>query len=169
MGVGTGRNSIYLASLGFPIDAIDSAELAIHELNKYIQLHSLPIRASVQDLQYFDPGFSRYDLVLCTQILHYLSPVRALSLLSAARSNAERGAIHVIAAMTNMGDFYELCPTGKYFYPAASGIRDIYQEEGWTIISDYAMERSMRQCNKNGNHMRNLVSFLIAQKPYLYI
>ena len=162
MGVGSGRNAIYLAGLGFRIDAIDSSAPAISALEDYIRVYPLPVRASVQDVRHFDPAFNAYDLMLCTQMLHYLSPLRALSLLARARSDARPGAMHVIAAITNAGDFHQLCGSGNYYYPDPSGIVDLYRKDGWEIHRSYEMERGMRQSNAAGGRMRNLVSFLIA-------
>jgi cyclopropane fatty-acyl-phospholipid synthase-like methyltransferase len=164
IGSGSGRNAIYLALLGFNVDAIDRSELAIKELSKYAKSNLLPIQTRVQDVQFSIPEFNNYDLVVCTQILHYLKASNAKLLLSKARLNAQPGTVHVIGAITNSGDFSKLYLAKKYFYPEPSQISKIYKTEGWIIHSDYDMEREMKQLSPSGSRMRNIISFLIAQK-----
>src|SRR5262245_55380951 len=100
IGVGTGRNTLFLARFGFRVDAIDSSAQGVDEINRYAKSHALPVRAIVHDIRESDPQFREYELILCTLMLHYLTPERANSVLANARMDATPGTLHVIGAIT---------------------------------------------------------------------
>jgi tellurite methyltransferase len=63
---GTGRNSIYLSSLGYEVDAIDISEVAIEILNeKKIK----NINTKVVDLDEYIPPKENYDLIVMSNFL----------------------------------------------------------------------------------------------------
>jgi 2-polyprenyl-3-methyl-5-hydroxy-6-metoxy-1,4-benzoquinol methylase len=102
VGAGTGRNAIYLAKQGIRVDAIDKSELTINNLNRYAKMEGLPIKAIVHDFRERDLEFRGFDLVLFILSLHHLSPTRAETMLSQARMEANRGTLHVIAAIRRL-------------------------------------------------------------------
>ncbi len=63
---GTGRNSIYLASHGFDVDAVDISEVAIEILDeKKIQ----NISSKIVDLDIYTPKEDHYDLIVMSNFL----------------------------------------------------------------------------------------------------
>lgn len=63
---GTGRNSIYLAHLGYSIDAVDISSVALENLNK----HALSNISTLEvDLEFFTPSENSYDLIVQTNFL----------------------------------------------------------------------------------------------------
>ena len=167
LGAGTGRNAIYLARHGVHVDAIDRFAPAIDEINDYARVNKLPIRALVHDLCQCDPEFHGYELILCTLILHLLSPSRAASLLENARIQAAPGTLHVVAAITSEGDFSSEFLPGERFYPHPDDLRRAYAHAGWQIQRAYTEKRTMRQRHADGSATHNLVSFLIARRTSL--
>ena len=165
MGVGTGRNTLFLARLGFRVDAIDCSRQSINEIHEYAKASALPVCATVHDLRDTDPRFRRYGLVLCTFALHYLTPERAHLLLANARSEAEAGTLHVIGAITVDGEFSREFSPGERFYPDADELYRTYIAQGWIIHRAYVEKLFMLQTHPDGSPMVNSVSFLIAQKP----
>ncbi len=63
---GTGRNAIYLAKLGFRVDAVDISDIA---LKKIIGRHQ-KIRLICADLDQFDIAPNRYDLIINIRYLN---------------------------------------------------------------------------------------------------
>jgi hypothetical protein len=164
MGVGTGRNTLFLARLGFRVHAIDCSRQSINEINEYAKAAALPVHATVHDLCISDPYFRGYGLVLCTFALHYLTPERAHLLLAKARSEAEPGTLHLIGAITAEGEFSKEFSPNERFYPDADELHRVYSGEGWTIQRAYVEKLFMLQTRPDGSSMVNSVSFLIAQK-----
>ena len=68
--MGSGRNAIYLAKMGFEVEGVDSSREAVAEARARAREEGVSIRTRVEDLEkipYFDEG--AYDLVIC---FHYL-------------------------------------------------------------------------------------------------
>lgn len=164
VGVGTGRNTFFLARYGFPVDAIDSCAQGVGEINEYATAHALPVRAMVQDIRESDPLFRQYEIILCTLTLHYLSPERANLFLANARNSATSRTLHVIGAITAEGDFSIECSPKQRYFPKHDELRRVYSSEGWRIHRAYERRLAMAQTHPDGRPMLNVVSFLIAQK-----
>src|SRR3989338_9009989 len=88
LGVGTGRNAIFLAKNGFKVDAIDVSPKYVDELTQYSIVENLPLKISIYDLAANTPDFSSYNIILFTFILHYLSKERGTELIDIAQKNA---------------------------------------------------------------------------------
>ncbi len=68
---GAGRNTIYLAKLGYEIDALDIAEVALEALAAEAhneEVHEL-INAQLFDLDTFAPASERYELIIMMNFL----------------------------------------------------------------------------------------------------
>jgi len=61
---GMGRNSKYLASLGFEVDALDISSTAINALKGIPHIHPREI-----DFDHYELPENRYDLIICTYFL----------------------------------------------------------------------------------------------------
>jgi tellurite methyltransferase len=166
IGMGNGRHAIYLAGLGFSVDAIDMSLAAVDKVNRYASNYRLPLRARVHDLREDILDCRNYGLVLCTQVLHHLCPSRASILLESSRAQAEPGTLHVLAAITRQGDFFHDSELGAGFFPDSGELRTDYHEAGWNILNSYEQKRKMVQRRADGTSAENLVSFLIARKPF---
>ncbi|HEX4792320.1 MAG TPA: methyltransferase domain-containing protein [Humisphaera sp.] len=164
VGVGTGRNSLFLARYGCRVDAIDCSAEGIGEINAYAKAHALPLHAMVHDISERDPPLGGYQVILCTLALHYLAPDRANSLLANARRLATSGTLHVIGAITTAGDFSRQHSPGELFFPNPDELLRTYTDEGWMVHRAYSEELKMLKTNADGDPMRNVVSFILAQK-----
>ena len=63
---GTGRNSIYLATKGFYVDAIDISKVALDELNKK---NFTNITSKIIDLDEYEVPKESYDIIIMTNFL----------------------------------------------------------------------------------------------------
>ena len=78
---GRGANSLFLASEGFEVDAIDWSSQALRTLSQVATQESLSIRAIAADLQDFPLPSRKYNLLICMRYLDrnlWPSMVRAL-------------------------------------------------------------------------------------------
>jgi 2-polyprenyl-3-methyl-5-hydroxy-6-metoxy-1,4-benzoquinol methylase len=162
VGAGTGRNAVFLADLGYEVDAIDASARALVELATRAGARGLSIRTELLDARSCDIEFSRYRAVLCTFVLHLLTSSQAEQLLDRARAQAAPGAIHVIAAITADGDFFEHCRPADRYYPQPDEIAARYRAYGWQVHRAWVERRDMAETHPDGRPMRNLVSFVIA-------
>jgi tellurite methyltransferase len=68
--MGSGRNAIYLARLGFQVEGVDASREATEEALVHARKEGVSIQVRVEDLEkipYFDEG--AYDLVICFNYL----------------------------------------------------------------------------------------------------
>jgi len=162
VGAGTGRNAVFLAGLGYEVEAIDASATALARLGMRAAARGLSIRTGVQDACSCDIEFSRYHAVLCTFVLHLLTSAQAMQLLDRARAQAAPGAVHMIAAITADGDFFERCSPGGRYYPRPGEIATRYRACHWQVHREWVEQRDMAEIHPDGRPMRNLVSFVIA-------
>lgn len=64
LGTGEGRNALYLAENGWTVTGVDLSEVAIDQAKKNASQRGLTFEAVVGDLDTYDFGTERYDLVL---------------------------------------------------------------------------------------------------------
>lgn len=81
LGCGPGRNAVYLASLGFEVDAVDLSPAAVAWARERAREAGVPVRFRCADIfaARLPPG--PYDLVYDTGCLHHLPPHRRVSYL----------------------------------------------------------------------------------------
>ncbi len=68
--MGSGRNSIYLAKLGFEVEGVDISDNAVKNALRAAQVNNVNIRASTADLEKdyrIKPG--AYDVIICFNYL----------------------------------------------------------------------------------------------------
>ncbi len=73
IGCGYGRNALYLARLGFRVDALDVAPEAIRRLREVAGREGLAVHATVADARRWRPAVRRYDIVLAVTVLSLLA------------------------------------------------------------------------------------------------
>ena len=67
--MGFGRNSIYLARLGFRVEGVDISAEAVHNALEAAQKAGVTIKAQVVDLESYTIDKDAYDVIMC---LNYL-------------------------------------------------------------------------------------------------
>ena len=73
IGMGQGRNSMFLAALGWEVTGFDISEVAVKQAKESAQKRGLKIDARVGDVDKFDYGKSRYDLIVGMYMHEYLN------------------------------------------------------------------------------------------------
>jgi SAM-dependent methyltransferase len=62
--MGTGRNALYLASLGFRVTGIDLSAVAVEKCREKAERLGLPVEALVADLEHYSLPSEEYDLIV---------------------------------------------------------------------------------------------------------
>ena len=73
IGMGQGRNSLFLAQLGWDVTGFDISEVGIKQAQAEAAKRGVKINASVGDVDKFDYGRERYDLVVGMYMHEYLT------------------------------------------------------------------------------------------------
>lgn len=66
---GYGRNALYLAELGFRVDAVDISDVAIDWLTAESMRRNVPVSATLRDLEKHSIPERSYDLIICFRYL----------------------------------------------------------------------------------------------------
>ena len=73
IGMGQGRNSLFLAALGWEVTGFDISEVGVKQAQTVAAQRGLKIDARVGDVDKFDYGKERWDLVVGLYMYEYLS------------------------------------------------------------------------------------------------
>ena len=73
IGMGQGRNSMFLAALGWDVTGFDISEVAVKQAKEAAEKRGLKINAMVGDVDKFDYGKQRYDLIVGMYMHEYLN------------------------------------------------------------------------------------------------
>jgi SAM-dependent methyltransferase len=73
IGMGQGRNSLFLAALGWEVTGFDIADVAVKQAQAEAQKRGLKLNAVVGDVDKFDYGKERWDLVVGMYMHEYLT------------------------------------------------------------------------------------------------
>lgn len=73
VGMGQGRNSVFLAELGWEVTGFDISEVGVRQARETANRRGLKIDAQVGDVDKFDYGKERWDLVVGMYMHHYLT------------------------------------------------------------------------------------------------
>lgn len=73
IGMGQGRNALFLAALGWEVTGFDISEVAIRQAREAAEKRGLRIDARVDDVDKFDYGKERYDLIVGMYMHEYLN------------------------------------------------------------------------------------------------
>ncbi len=73
IGMGQGRNSLFLAALGWEVTGFDISDVGVRQAKAEAEKRGLKINASVGDVDKFDYGKDRYDLIVGMYMHEYLT------------------------------------------------------------------------------------------------
>ena len=127
LGAGNGRNAFYLANQGFNVVAVDVDEERIEELKRKSDLESKKVVVVESDINAFHPT-QQFDVVLCTMVLHFLSPDNVKSMIEKMKEWTKKGGYNVVTAYSDKNE------SGKRPYLfGRNELRDYYK--GWNVLS----------------------------------
>jgi tellurite methyltransferase len=167
LGMGEGRDVIFLASLGFSVEGVDISSSALKKTISIASERGLKIKASEGDVRFFK--FKQgYDAVVCLGVLQLFSIDDIIKVVSAIKENVISGGLVAISSFT-VDNPLEKCP-----YPSLDGTyREYYlfkKGEMWSFFSDWKIleySEYMSKIHKHGDeklHKHGMVS-MIARKP----
>lgn len=114
LGIGQGQNSIFLSNFGFQVTGVDYSKQAL-EISK----ENCPNLNLVQDdIRNFNIGKDKYDLILSSNVLHFLHKDDSYKIIENIKSNLKTNGLAYISVFSiddpsldfrkNNPDFYEL-------------------------------------------------------------
>ncbi len=100
VGCGDGRHSLYLAALGFQVDAFDISENAIEKLNFLKERNDLNINTYVCDVSEFEFRY-KYDLIIIHGVLQFIEREKQPKIIELLKNWTNKNGYHIVALFTD--------------------------------------------------------------------
>ena len=159
VGCGDGRHALYLAGLGFQVDAFDISENGIRKLNEIRDENQLPIRTTVCDVLDFDYR-EGYDLIIIHGVLQFIAREKQPAIVELLQKWTNPGGYHIIALFTDAQPVPEDLRDMMVGVFREGEIRDYYQ--GWETVMFES--RQFTDEHENGIRHCHAMNKLVAQK-----
>jgi tellurite methyltransferase len=157
LGCGEGRDSVFLAALGFEVTAVDVSHAGISKGARLAHDRGVPVRwiqADIGRLVVHGP----LDLVYSCGSIHYVPRRRRTALLMRLAASTADGGLHAHIVFTDCLIYREKGETVDYFAPGE--LRDAYA--GWSILRT---TETVIPCTADGTFHQHSVEEIVARKP----
>lgn len=142
------------------VDAIDISQVATRKIKKEAHLKRLAVHAITADVRTAEIS-KYYDVIVVFFLLHFFRRKTALELIEKLKDKTKRGGLHVIAAFTRHGDFYNNTPDN--FFLRERELKELYPE--WEVIDYEEKEEDAFAKREDGTPMKNVCAYIIVKKP----
>lgn len=160
LGVGYGRNALFLAKQGFSVVGIDTSEMAVGGFRDSAEKLGVEVKGIVGDMTQFE--FDRYyDVVLSIAALNLIEREEANELIRKIKASTEDRGLNAISVFT------ELMPLeGVLFLYESNELRDLYED--WEIVR-YEEHRTSIHKHENWPPHRHANASLLARKTGVHL
>jgi tellurite methyltransferase len=165
IGSGDGRHSIFLASKGFKVKAIDTSEVALEKMRRIAEKRGVKVEMEEADIANWK--FEQdYDVIVAYHILQHLSTSDALRILKEMKNHTSPNGLNAISLFTKNGDRYlmdrEVDPDA--FYPNEQWLKEFYGD--WEVLFFEEAEGQLMggMSRPDGTPLRNVTSKIVARK-----
>lgn len=100
VGCGDGRHSLYLAALGFQVDAFDTSATAIEKVNYLKKRSKLNINTYVCDILEYEFKY-KYDLVIIHGVLQFVDRKNQPEIIELLKKWTNKNGYHIVALFTD--------------------------------------------------------------------
>lgn len=163
LGSGEGRNTLYLASKGFNVTAIDLSKVAIDNLRKSLQEKNLTATTIVGDFTKFDFD-KNYQIITSSFALFHLPPEDAIKMIAKIKDHTDIGGLNALATFTRDSDFYRHQPNIDEYFPESGELKNLYSD--WEILEyeETKVNANDRRPDKGPGKVVNTAVMLLARK-----
>src|SRR3989344_3305357 len=121
MGVGEGRNSIFLAKQGFNVTGVDISKEAIEKFKRIADGENLKVEGIREDIRNFKFN-KKYDVIISATTLHFLDEKSIKKIIEKMKAHTKLNGINLITVFTEENphkNFSHLFKKGelKSYYP----------------------------------------------------
>lgn len=164
VGCGSGRNLLYLASLGHLVRGIDHNSNSLNKIQEIVSNEQLSnVHTQLHDLnQPIEPVLEQYDWVLSTVALQFLKPQSVPDLLLKLQESTKVNGYHFLV-LPLQSDRYPL-PDFFTYLPPKDALYQFYQDSGWSIIEYKETVGHLHKCDESGRQISGVFALLLAQK-----
>lgn len=100
LGMGEGRDVLYLAGLGFSVTGIDATKSGVNKCLELARKKELDVKALSADVRKFKIAKNRYSLIAAINLFQFLPKADAQKIINSAISGLKRGGLFVCESFT---------------------------------------------------------------------
>jgi tellurite methyltransferase len=127
VGVGEGKNALFLSKKGFKVTGIDISDVAVKKFKKFAKKQKLVIKGIVEDI--IDFKFSKnYEVIICTAVLHLIN--RPLMVINKIKKHTKKGGINLITIFTEKDIGFKEYPSLQFLKGVK--LKELYGD--WKIL-----------------------------------
>ncbi|RIY31954.1 tellurite resistance methyltransferase TehB [Psittacicella hinzii] len=160
LGCGHGRNSIYLAKLGFSVEGVDRNLEGVNFLDSLRDKDGLDVKARQYDINTASLT-DDYDFILSTVVLMFCEREAIPAIIANMQEHTKPGGYNLIVAAMNTYEYP--CPMPFPFTFAPNELKDYYQ--GWEFIEYNENPGHLHKTDVFGNRIKLQFATMLARKP----
>lgn len=100
LGMGEGRNSIFLAQRGFAVTGVEQSEIGVAKCLKRADKLGVNIKTSVCDVRHFKIAKSKYSLILSSNLFQFITKSEAHDVAHNIISGLKKGGLVIATVFT---------------------------------------------------------------------
>ena len=162
IGAGDGRNTLYLASLGFRVSALDISRTGLQNLMQKAkdgEVEAL-ITPIIADFVQYEPEKS-YDNIITNFALHFVGSANIQHVLEKIATATAPGGLAIINDFTPNGPLAK--KPENYITPEI--LQDFYETKSWEIIQNHIYTTKTKALDANGKPFEQESVEFVARKP----
>ncbi len=159
VGCGDGRHSLYLAGLGFQVDAFDISQNAISKINCLKELSDLNINTYVCDVLEFEFKH-KYDLIIVHGVLQFIEREKQPEILELLKKWTNVNGYHIVALFTDEEPVPEDLKDVMVGVFKTEEIKDYYNEWEIKMFESYKFNDE----HENGTKHCHALNKIVARK-----
>ena len=153
IGIGEGRNALYLAREGFAVEGVDVSQQALDKCRDIAEQEKLHIQTTLSKIE--DYKYRKdFDLIISIGTLHLVDTKKVSAVIQQAKEHTKMGGVHVLSVFTKK-DIGATEHPELYFFDEGE-LRDIYKD--WEVIRSESYTIQESHGTPHTHHMSAIIA-----------
>lgn len=171
LGVGTGRNSLFLSSIGCEVKGVDISE---HNIEKYLHKANelgLSVRGVVEDIRTLEIEDNKYSLIIVSWVLNFFNKDEIDNIIEKIKKGLKSNGVVYFSVFSTKDDFYisniekltkekntlyfEHNDTYRHYYTKEEVVEYFKELELLTLKNAMVLD-----IDERGNHYHDIIEYI---------
>lgn len=161
IGAGDGRNTLYLASLGFTVSALDISKQGLQNITTKASQRGLEANIDTihEDITTYELP-TKYDNVITNFALHFVGSAAIDQCMQKIADHTHSGGLNIVSDFTRDGPLAE----SPENYITQDRLHQFYQERSWEILHSMVDPVKTKRLDADGQHLEHDAVVFVARK-----